>query len=138
MTPEEYQNAIRKALIKLDEDEDILDPQELKELKLVWFILELAKTSETLLTLIREGLFPLNGPGLDMNRLKDEVSECLWFVVAANELLGEHFDQLLVSSAARLRERHPEGFSFDASRKQADADADDRHQEGNWDNWYCC
>lgn len=137
MTPEEYQNVIHKALIELDEDEDedVLDPQELKELKLVWFILELAKASETLLTLVREGLSPLRGSGLDTNKLKDEVSECLWFVVAANELLGEHFDSLIVHSAARLLDHYPEGFPFEVSRKQADKDEEG---EGDWDNWYCC
>jgi NTP pyrophosphatase (non-canonical NTP hydrolase) len=69
----------------------------------------LAEESGELLGLVRKLSFQNRDPGAD--RLREELGDVLWCVASAADALGVGLDALAEQNLAKLRARHPDGFT---------------------------
>jgi NTP pyrophosphatase (non-canonical NTP hydrolase) len=99
MTLDEYQRAaLRTRNPELSPRDVLLDA-----------VAGLAEESGELLGLVRKLSFQNRDPGPD--RLREELGDVLWCVASAADALGTSLDALAERNIAKLRARHPDGFT---------------------------
>lgn len=63
--------------------------------------------------LIKKSMF--HGHKLDLDKLKLELGDVLWYIAALATSLGMSLDEIAVGNIAKLQLRYKEGFSSEAS-----------------------
>jgi NTP pyrophosphatase (non-canonical NTP hydrolase) len=61
-----------------------------------------------------------HGQPLDLEKVKKELGDVLWYVAAIATLLGLELDAVAEANLAKLRARYPNGFSEAASVERVD------------------
>lgn len=61
--------------------------------------------------LIKKFLYHCNGKPLDVNKLKDELGDMLWYFFVLLDTLGITFEDVMAANVAKLEERHGNGFN---------------------------
>ncbi len=62
--------------------------------------------------------FYWHGHELDLDALKDECSDALWYLTALANSFGLDLEQIALHNVEKLRGRYPEGFSEERSRNR--------------------
>ena len=57
-----------------------------------------------------------HGHELDLEKLKKELGDCLWYIAALSEFAGVTLADVAEANIEKLRKRYPDGFSHEASR----------------------
>ena len=61
--------------------------------------------------LLKKHLYHRNSKPLDVEKLKDELGDVLWYYFVLLDTLGLSFEEVMAANAAKLEERHPSGFN---------------------------
>ena len=61
--------------------------------------------------LIKKHLYHRNGKSLDVEKMKDELGDVLWYFSVLCTTLGFTFEDVMDASIAKLERRHPSGFT---------------------------
>lgn len=64
-----------------------------------------------------------HGHALDVERLRKEIGDVLWYAAALCETLGVGLGDVMAENDRKLRERYPDGFSNEASLARKDVNA---------------
>jgi NTP pyrophosphatase (non-canonical NTP hydrolase) len=59
-----------------------------------------------------------HGHGLDMDKVRKELGDVLWYVATLSATLNIQLDEVAAANVVKLRARYPEGFSSEASRNR--------------------
>jgi NTP pyrophosphatase (non-canonical NTP hydrolase) len=72
---------------------------------------------------IKKHLF--HGHELDKDKLVKEMGDCVWYLALGCEILDVSLEEVINKNINKLKERYPNGFSFDKSinRKEVEYDA---------------
>jgi len=70
--------------------------------------------------LIKKGIF--HGQGLDVEKLRRELGDVLWYVAAFCHTLEVPLEQIMLENIEKLRKRFPEGFTNERSSFREDVD----------------
>jgi NTP pyrophosphatase (non-canonical NTP hydrolase) len=62
-----------------------------------------------------------HGHPLDVDKLKKELGDVLWYVVAVGLAVGLDLEDVAQGNVEKLRKRYPNGFSRERSMNRADA-----------------
>lgn len=89
----------------------ILDacPRDWKTGDLLNGILGLAGESGEVADIIKKGIF--HGKGVDMEHLKKELGDVMWYVALICESCGWKLDDVMQINVDKLKKRYPDGFS---------------------------
>jgi len=60
---------------------------------------------------IKKFLYHCNGKPLDVERVKSELGDMLWYFFILLDTLGLTFEAVMLTNAIKLEERHPNGFN---------------------------
>ena len=60
------------------------------------------------------------GKELDVNNLKEEMGDCMWFIALTCTVIGFDLEQIMQENIAKLAKRYPEGYSDYAAIFRAD------------------
>jgi len=58
-----------------------------------------------------------HGHLLDEEKLKDEASDCLWYLASIAAGLGITLEEIAIHNVNKLKKRYPEGFDIERSKK---------------------
>ena len=108
MTPNEYQQLAKRTLIDTPE----IMPSGL-EVMILWNAIGLGGESGEIEDLIKKGI--LHGHGVDREKLKKELGDCLWYIAGLATQYGFTLEDVMEANIAKLKERYPAGFSNEAS-----------------------
>jgi len=61
-----------------------------------------------------------HGHELNAEKLKDEASDCLWYLAAIVEGLGTTLEEIAIHNIEKLSKRYPDGFSKENSKKHVE------------------
>lgn len=61
--------------------------------------------------LLKKFLYHRNGKPLDVEKIRDELGDVLWYFAILLDTLGITFEEVMVTNAIKLEERHPNGFN---------------------------
>ena len=61
-----------------------------------------------------------HGRALDLDALKKELGDVLWYVAAIAHWYGFDLSDVASANVEKLRKRYPDGFSVEASRNRGD------------------
>src|SRR5215469_14883580 len=61
--------------------------------------------------MLKKHLYHRNGKPLDVNKLKDELGDVMWYFFVLLDTVGLSFEEVLEANVAKLLERHPDGFN---------------------------
>lgn len=100
MTPTEYQE---KALRSLAQDLSVKDRLALCGLGLSG---ELGEVTD----LLKKHLYHRNGMPLDIDKMRDELGDVMWYFSVLLDTLGLSFEDVMEANVAKLEKRHPNGF----------------------------
>jgi NTP pyrophosphatase (non-canonical NTP hydrolase) len=78
-----------------------------------WAALGLSSESGEFISLIKKHKF--QGHELDINKLKAELSDILWYCSLAAEALGTDLNDIAHINITKLRERYPNSFTIEES-----------------------
>ena len=59
--------------------------------------------------IVKKGIF--HGKGVDMEHLKKELGDVMWYVALICESCGWELDDVMQTNVDKLKKRYPEGFS---------------------------
>ena len=88
---------------------DISDP----EIMMVWNALGLAGEAGEVADLVKKGVFHQHG--LDLEKLKKELGDVLWYVAALCTTSGLSMSDVMQANIEKLKARYPDGYSSQAS-----------------------
>src|SRR5262249_5772879 len=60
--------------------------------------------------LLKKFLYHRSGKPLDVEKVKDELGDVLWYFFILLDTLGLTFEEVMKANATKLEERHPGGF----------------------------
>jgi len=63
-----------------------------------------------------------HGHTLDEEKLKDEASDCLWYLAAIAEGLGITLEEIAIHNVEKLKKRYPDGFEVERSKKHLETE----------------
>ena len=69
---------------------------------------------------LKKYLYHRNGKPLDVEKLKGELGDVLWYYVILLDTIGLTLEEVMAASVAKLEQRHPNGFR---SHYQSDSGA---------------
>ncbi len=113
MEAKDYQKEAARTLI----EEPGLEPSN-NEIMIVWNALGLAGEAGEVADLIKKGVFHQHG--LDKEKLKKELGDCLWYIAALCSNLGLDLGDVMQSNIDKLKLRYPNGFTTEDSKKRID------------------
>lgn len=113
MTGDEYQKAAGRTLIDAP-DFDITPA----ELMIVWNAIGLAGEAGEVSELIKKAIF--HRKGLDVEKLKKELGDVLWYVAALCSKTGLSLSDVMATNDAKLRARYPDGWNNALSHGQGE------------------
>lgn len=58
--------------------------------------------------------------GLDVEKLAEEMGDCLWYIAGLATRLGLDLDDIMVANIEKLKKRYPSGFSEEQSKNRKD------------------
>src|SRR5215469_5115357 len=61
--------------------------------------------------LLKKFLYHRNGKPLDVEKVKSELGDVLWYFAVLLDTLGLTFEEVMRENAMKLDERHPNGFT---------------------------
>lgn len=61
-----------------------------------------------------------HGHDLDVNKLKLELGDCLWYIAGLAHVLGLNLSEIAQANITKLKKRYPNGFSHEASKNRID------------------
>lgn len=64
-----------------------------------------------------------HGHGVDVDKLKKELGDVLWYIGALAHAYGLSLDDVAWANVSKLKARYPEGFTVEASKAKADEHA---------------
>lgn len=107
MTPNEYQQQAFRTLIS--------DPGEFRpdQLIVIRNAIGLAGEAGEVAELVKKGIFHRHG--LDLDKLKKELGDCLWYIAALGSVTGLDLETIMEANIEKLKERYPLGFTVEAS-----------------------
>ena len=111
MTGDEYQKAAARTLI--DAPDFQIQPS---EIMLVWNAIGLAGESGEVAELVKKAVF--HRKGLDVEKLKKELGDVLWYVAALCSKTGLSLSDVMQANDAKLRARYPDGWDNTLSHAQ--------------------
>lgn len=88
----------------------VLTPQ---ETLLVWNALGAAGEAGEMADLVKKAVFHRHG--LDKERIKKEIGDCLWYLNAICRDIGTTLNEVAGGNIEKLKDRYPEGFTSEAS-----------------------
>jgi NTP pyrophosphatase (non-canonical NTP hydrolase) len=89
-----------------------------QELMTVWNALGLAGEAGEVAEVIKKGIFHQHG--LDMDKLKKEIGDVLWYAAALCTTLNLNLSDIMQENIDKLKTRYPDGFSSKNSKQRAD------------------
>lgn len=116
MRMEEYQKLAARTLID-GPDFDLTDG----EIMIVRNALGLAGEAGEVADSIKKGV--LHRHGLDVEKVKKELGDVLWYVAALCTKLDLDLGEVMAANIAKLRIRYPDGYSDLASVQRVDVEA---------------
>ena len=57
----------------------------------------------------------------DKAKIKDELSDIMWYIAIASEGLGENLDDIMQHNIDKLKARYPNGFEVEKSLNRGDS-----------------
>jgi NTP pyrophosphatase (non-canonical NTP hydrolase) len=100
MTPQEYQN---KALTTIVTDN--------KRDTLIMCTLGLSGETGEITDIIKKYLFHKNGNQLNINKLKDELGDVLWYLSVLSSTVNLTLDEIMENNITKLANRHGNNFN---------------------------
>jgi len=82
-----------------------------KQVTLSWWAIGLAGESGEVLDLVKKGIY--HQQGMDMDKIKKELGDVLWYVSALCGELGFTLEEVMEANIEKLKARFPEGYSAD-------------------------
>jgi NTP pyrophosphatase (non-canonical NTP hydrolase) len=61
-----------------------------------------------------------HGHDLDVNKLKLELGDVLWYIAGLAHVLGLTLSEVAEANVAKLKRRYPDGFSHEASKNRSE------------------
>lgn len=113
----DYQREVGRTLI--DAPDFTLTPQ---EMMLAWNALGLAGEAGEAADCIKKAVFHRHG--VDLDKLRKELGDVLWYVAAIATKLNLTLDDVMVANIEKLKARYPEGWDAERSRLHVGASAD--------------
>ena len=101
ITPTEYQQAALRTLYP-----DLTDKE-----RLGLCGLGLAGELGEVVDMLKKFLYHRNGKPLDMNKLKDELGDVLWYYFILLDTVGLTFEEVMQANVTKLETRHANGFN---------------------------
>lgn len=89
-----------------------------QEFMILWCAIGLTGETGEVLNLIKKGL--LHQHGLDREKLKEEIGDCLWYLTSLCTVNDFDLSQIMQDNIKKLEKRYPNGFSSEDSQKRVD------------------
>lgn len=113
MTPREYQWLAARTLIDAPGFE-IPDEQ----IMVLWNAIGLAGESGEVCEIVKKGIFHQHG--LEREKLHKELGDVMWYVAALCTKLGFDLGDVMAANIEKLKQRYPNGYSSEDSKRRAD------------------
>lgn len=108
-----YQKQAKRTLIDKP-DFKITDSQVMT----VWNVVGISGEAGEVAELVKKGIFHQHG--LDMEKLKDELGDLLWYVAGLCSTLGISMGEVMEANIEKLKNRYPHGYNPEDSKKRVD------------------
>ena len=124
MKPVEYQQ-----LAERTEANPVAAAIEIREIRLIHAALGLCSEAGELSDSLKKTLY--YGQDLDVENLKEELGDCLWYIALACNALGFDMGDVMAENIAKLMQRYPEKFSEEkALEENRDREAEQNAAKG--------
>lgn len=102
------------------------------EIMVIWNAIGLAGEAGEVCENVKKAIFHQHG--IDRDKLKKELGDCLWYISALCTKLGFDMSEVMEVNIAKLRQRYPDGYSSVDSKRRVDvADQELRQLYGGLD-----
>lgn len=106
MEANEYQYAAERTLYKPKEGSlQVLND---RDYSVLWNAVGLGGEIGEVIELVKKGIF--HQQGLNTDKLKAELGDCLWYLTALCSTLGLTLSEVMEYNVEKLRARHPNGW----------------------------
>ncbi len=89
-----------------------------QEVMILWNSTGIAGEAGELSESIKHGIFHRHG--LDLNNIKEELGDLMWYVAALCTKLGFNLSDVMKGNISKLKRRYPNGYSIEDSKNRAD------------------
>ena len=113
MEANQYQELAARTLV---DRPDIEIPH--RETMIVWEALGLAEEAGEVANPVEKGVFHQHG--LDLETLKNEIDDMLWYATALCTTLGVDLSEILQANIEKLEVCHPQGYNAEDSKRRLD------------------
>lgn len=113
MDANEYQKLAARTLLK----KPIQVPTE-REYMIIWGAVGLAGESGELLNEVKKQI--MHSHGFNLERLKTEAGDCIWYLAAICTTLGIDLGTVMQENVDKLKIRYPEGYNSQDSIRRVD------------------
>ena len=113
MDANHYQELAARTLVDRP-DREISD----REMMIVWEALGLAGEAGEVANHVKKGVF--HGHGLDLEKLKNEIGDTLWYAAALCTTLGLDLSEIMQANVKKLEVRYPNGYNSEDSKRRVD------------------
>jgi NTP pyrophosphatase (non-canonical NTP hydrolase) len=113
MNPAQYQKAAARTLIDAP-GFDISNTEQM----IIWTALGLAGETGEVVELAKKGIFHQHG--IDKERFKKELGDCLWYIAGLCTKLGLSLEDVMQDNIQKLMVRYPDGYSSEDSVARMD------------------
>lgn len=114
MDASEYQKQAARTLVA---DYDVSQMAQ-DDLMVIWTVFGLAGETGELVEVVKKGIFHRHG--LDLQKVRKEVGDCLWYLAAICSRLDIDMSDIMQENIDKLRIRYPNGFSSQDSVRRVD------------------
>ena len=113
MEANKYQGLAARTLV---DRPDIEIPD--REMMIVWEALGLAGEAGEVANHVKKAVFHQHG--LDMEKLKNEIGDTLWYAAALCTTLGLDLSEIMQANIKKLEVRYPSGYNAEDSKRRVD------------------
>jgi len=89
-----------------------------RDMMIIWNAIGLAGEAGEVAELAKKGIFHQHG--IDREKLKKELGDCLWYIAALCTKLGLDMAEVMAANIEKLMVRYPNGYAPEDSLKRAD------------------
>lgn len=89
-----------------------------REMMIVWEALGLAGEAGEVANHVKKGVFHQHG--LDLEKLKNEIGDTLWYAAALCTTLGLDIAEIMQANIKKLEVRYPNGYNAADSKRRVD------------------
>lgn len=113
MDARQYQILAKRTLI--DKPDQPLTGEETMK---IWNAIGVAGEAGEICDLIKKGIFHQHG--IDVEKLKKEIGDVCWYLAGLATQFNLDFGEILEANIEKLKQRYPNGFTSDDSKRRVD------------------